>query len=147
MTSPVIIQFDTDDYYMTVVDLILSVWGIKTAKKIYSMDGADKLVSQIKSGQLKPDIAIVDSYMNRSEVDGENIARFLKTLLPNIKIVGFSTEETKKWADYEAIKGNKKDKTSIIEALTTLLNQEYQFSNLTEENAPLNPGEFKGAND
>ena len=125
-----IIQFDPDDYYITVVDLILSVWGLKLCQYAKGYKSIAKIFENIKSKKLpKIDIAIIESYIGRSEKDGFNIATKLREIFPDIRIIGYSTMSTSEWADYEAIKGLKDSQKKITDILAKLTGNEYLLKN------------------
>lgn len=132
MSNKVVVQFDPDDHYFTVTDLILSTWGMKLTDTAHNLGSATRIVSKIEKGKLKPDIAIIESYMTKSEQDGKKIAEKLKKLLPEITIVGFSTFETNEWADHEAIKGLKDSNKIITDILSDIIGKEYKLSNGVE---------------
>ncbi len=124
-----IIQFDPDDFYITLLDLILDHWGIKHTGSAHNLHTSKELVKQIETGHIKPNIAIIEAHMGKSEFDGQKIAERLRELVPGIQIIGFSTYETKQWADYEAIKTLKNSEASIIKTLSKLTGWEYEISN------------------
>lgn len=146
MKNPTIIQFDTDEHYLTVTDLLLTSWDTKLAGKATDVVSATKLFEEIKTGKLKPDIAIIDAYMGKSEEDGENIAKKLREVLPNIKIISFSTFETK-WGDKNPLKGLKDTNNTLVKSLSELIGEEFKFSNVTEKNAPKEGQEYTGSRD
>lgn len=124
-----IIQFDPDDFYITLVDLLLDQWGIQHAGSAHNLHTSKEIVSKIESGELKPDIAIIEAHMGKSEYDGQKIAEKLRELVPGIQIVGFSTYETAQWADFEAIKTLKDSEATIIKILSKITGLEYEITN------------------
>ncbi len=127
-----IIQFDPDDYYFTVTDLILSTWELSLAGSAHNLKTSTKIVEKITKGELRPSIAIVEAYMGSSEEDGKKISEKLRELVPDIIIIGFSTFETADWADYEAIKGIKDNTKTLIQILSKVTGLEYVGSNVAD---------------
>lgn len=127
--DPIIIQFDPDDFYITLVDLVLDHWHISHAGSAFNLETATNLVQKIQQKEIKPNIAIVEAHMGKSEYDGQKIAEKLRELVPDIKIVGYSTYETKQWADMEAIKSLKDNSATIIKTLSEITGLEYEITN------------------
>jgi len=123
-----IIIFDPDDFYITMVDLLLDSMGLKLTGSAYNLETSTNLVNRILKKEVKPDIAIIESHMGKSEFDGDKIATELRKLVPNIKIIGFSTYETP-WADVQALKTLKDMNATIIKAITQLTGVEYSTEN------------------
>lgn len=130
--SPTIILFDPDDFYATMLSLILDNMGLELSAFAHDLDSSKSLVEKIEKKQVKPDIAIIEGFMGKSESDGEKIAQRLKELVPDLKIIGFSTLETKKWADEQAIKTLKDNNETIILALEKLTGEKFQTSNIKD---------------
>ncbi|HEX9804790.1 MAG TPA: hypothetical protein VGA67_03845 [Candidatus Dojkabacteria bacterium] len=131
-----IIQFDSDDHYFTVIDLILSTWGMELAGKAFSPNSATRLFERIQKGEIKPDIAIVEADMGKSEEDGKKISAKLRDAAPGIKIIGFSVIENSEWSDYEAIKGLKDTNKVITDILSKVTGNEYKISNTEDGKVP-----------
>lgn len=127
-----IIQFDPDDFYITMLDLILYNFDIELAGSAHNLETSKALVDKIQQKKLTPDIAIIEAHMGKSEYDGDKIAAKLRELVPDIKIIGFSTYETKEWADIQAIKTLKDPGESIIKTLEELTGQAFEVSNQDE---------------
>lgn len=130
--KPQIIIFDPDDFYHTTVELILDTWGIELTDKAHNLASSKQIIDKILKKKVKPDIAIVEAHMGKSEFDGDKIAAKLRELVPKIKILGFSTYETDKWADKQAIKSLKDNTSTLILALSDLTGLEYEISNVKE---------------
>jgi len=128
----IIIQFDPDDFYITAMNLVLESMGLKVDHYALNQYSTDELLKRIEKGEIKPDIALIEAHMGISEFDGKKIAERLKKAVPKIKIIGFSTYETKEWADKEALKSLKDNNATIIKALTELTGREYAISNVKE---------------
>lgn len=127
-----IIQFDPDDFYITFIDLLLDNWKMKLTGYAYNLETSTELIKRIEGKRIKPDVAIIEAHMGKSEYDGQKIAERLKSLVPDIKIIGFSTYETNQWADIEAIKSLKDNKATIISALSEVTGVEYEISNVKD---------------
>lgn len=131
-TKQTIIQFDPDDFYITAINLILESMGLKVDHYALNLYSSNELLEKIEKGEIKPDIAIVEAHMGTSEYDGQKIAERLKKAAPKVKIIGFSTYETKQWANKEAMKSLKDNNATIIKALTETTGKEYPISNVKE---------------
>lgn len=127
-----IVQFDPDDFYITLVDLVIDKWGLKHGGGAHNLHTSEQLVEKIQRKEIIPDIAIVEAHMGKSEYDGQKIAEKLKELVPGIQIIGFSTYETAQWADVEAQKSLRDPEATIIRALSELTNLEYEISNVKD---------------
>ena len=124
-----IIIFDPDDFYITMLDLITDQMGLKLVGSAFNLDSSKILFNKIKTGKIKPDIAIIEAHMGKSEYDGQKIAEKLRDIVKGIKIIGFSTYKTDHWADEEAIKTLKDNQKSIISVLSKLTGKEYALEN------------------
>lgn len=142
MSNESIIMFDPDTHYFTVIDLILASWGMELSGVAHNEPKAVEIVKEIEAGKLKPTIAIIEAHMGKSENDGEKIAKKLRELVKDIKIIGFSTYETAEWADEEAIKSLRDQTKTITTSLSKVLKKEYSLSNVTDENRPEDPIEY-----
>lgn len=127
-----IIQFDPDDYYFTVTELVLSSWDLSLAGHAHNLNTSKDLVEKIISGKIKPTVAIVEAYMGNSEEDGKKIATRLREIAPDIKIIGFSTFESAEWADHEAIKGIRDNSKTLIQILSKVTGLDYAISNIPD---------------
>ncbi len=127
-----IIQFDPDDFYITFIDLLLDNWNTKLSGYAYNLESSIELIKKIEGKRIKPDVAIIEAHMGKSEFDGQKIAERLRSLVPDIKIIGFSTYETNQWADIEAIKSLKDTKATIISAISEVTGVEYEISNVKD---------------
>ncbi len=124
-----IIIFDPDDFYITMLDLITDQMGLNLVGSAFNLDSSKKLIDKIIRKDIRPDIAIIESHMGKSEYDGQKIADKLRKLIKDIKIIGFSTYKSEHWADREAIKGLKDNAKTIIQVLSNLTGQEYKIDN------------------
>ncbi len=129
-----VIIFDPDDFYITMIDLILDQMDLELVGSAFNLDSSKKLFERIIQRKIKPDIAIIEAHMGKSEYDGQKIAEKLRKILPKIKIIGFSTYQTQHWADEEAMKGLKDNNASILQILSKLTGKEYKFENTTDQN-------------
>ncbi|KKQ36081.1 MAG: hypothetical protein US52_C0009G0003 [candidate division WS6 bacterium GW2011_GWA2_37_6] len=127
-----IIQFDPDDFYITMVNLVLYNMGTELAGSAFDLETSKTLVDKITRKEIKPEIAIIEAHMGKSEYDGDKIAAKLKELVPEIKIIGFSTYETEKWSDIQAMKTLKDTDKSIIKALEGATGLTFENSNVKD---------------
>jgi pentatricopeptide repeat protein len=128
MTSKTILQFETDDFYAYTVDLVLYNMGLDGAIRASNKDEARSLFDKIKGKKIRPDVAVVDTYIGNNNGDGEKIAKMLREEVGQIKIVGYSILETASWADFEVIKSGKSQDKTIIKVLEEILGVEYKHS-------------------
>lgn len=127
-----IIQFDEDENYFTVAELICFNMGLEIAATAKTVAQSKKLFEEIQKGNLKPDIAIVNSFLERDHRDGSFVAKKLRELVPDIKIIGFTIIPDEDWADMLAIKSNKDNEKTLIKALAELTGKEFHFENSHE---------------
>ncbi len=121
-TKPYIIQFETEDFYRAVAGLILYDLGLELNKYAANLKQADELVKQVEDKKLLPDVAIIDTMLDREHNEGEQIAAALKIAAPEIKIVAYTIlEDDQPWADYTAVKSNLDPNRTLIKGLEQLL--------------------------
>ncbi|MBD3363535.1 hypothetical protein GF362_07510 [Candidatus Dojkabacteria bacterium] len=124
-----IVQFETDDFYHYTLDLVLYNMNQKPAIKVTNKKELRKIVKDIQNKKIKPDVAIIDTYIDIDHDDGEKIAQKLREIYPEIKIIGYSIMETSKWADYEIIKSNKDQTKTIVKILEKVLGIDFSWAN------------------
>jgi|PlaIllAssembly_1097288.scaffolds.fasta_scaffold364476_2 lipid A disaccharide synthetase len=130
--EPVIIQFDEDESFFTVVDLICFNMDLKLAARAKNIEQARHLVKQIETKVLKPDIAIISDYLGNSFDDGMLLTKKIKSLNPQIKVIAYVTDPEIQWGDILAIKGSKSADRTLTMALTELTGKTFKASNITE---------------
>ena len=134
MKNPVIVQFESDPFYKAALDLILFQAGIQLGPVANDIKSTKSILSKIKSGALKPDVAIVDTQIQNNHFEGEKIAKRIREFSPKTKVVAYSIMDDIEWADYVAIKSNLDQERTIITALSSALNTEIVKS--VPESAP-----------
>jgi hypothetical protein len=132
MAEPVIIQFDDDDNYHAVLDLICFNMNLNVTAFANSVESGRKLFERIEKGELKPTIAIVNSFLERDLGDGAQIAKKLRELVPDIKIIAFTIVPDETWADVVAMKSSRDQNQTIIKALEKLTGHEFKGSNVDD---------------
>lgn len=130
--EPIIIQFDEDESFFTVVELICFNMGLKMTATAKNIEQARGLVKRIEAKQLNPDIAIISDYLGNSFQDGSILAKKLKTLNPAIKIISYVTDPETNWGDLLAIKGSKSAEKTMTMALEELTGKKFKASNIPE---------------
>ena len=132
MQNPVIIQFDEDDSYFMVVEMICFNLGLEVGPKAQSIEESRKIVRDIEDKKLKPDIAIVANYLGYDFSDGEKLATKLKEIAPEMKIIAYSTDKETNWGDYLAVKSGLDQSKSLVQILCELTGKEFKTSNIKE---------------
>jgi len=130
--DPVIIQFDDDDSFFTVVELICFNMGLKMSATAKNIEQARAIVKRIETKQLNPDIAIISDYLGNSFQDGSILTKKLKSLNPNIKIISYVTDPETDWGDLLALKGSKSAEKTMTMALEELTGKRLKASNIPE---------------
>ncbi len=121
LTKPqTIIQFESEEFYRAVVDLIMSNNGMSVAAVASNKPETENLLGRIKRGELKPDLAIIDSLLENTHEEGAKIAAALRSLVPEVKIIAYTIILEQEWADYVAIKSNKDTNHTLIKGLEEL---------------------------
>ncbi len=116
-----IVMFEPEDFYISAADLILFNCGQKISAKATNRAQAQKIVSDIQTKKLKPDLAIIEAMIENTENEGEQVAKRLKELVPDIKIIAYTILEEQPWADYVAIKSQLDPSKTLIKGLNELL--------------------------
>ena len=132
MQNPVIIQFDEDDSYFMVVEMICFNLGLEVGPKAQSIDETRKIIRDIEDKKLIPNIAIVANYLGYDFSDGEKLAVKLKEIAPEIKIIAYSTDKETIWGDYLAVKSGLDQSKSLVQILCELTGKEFKTSNIKE---------------
>jgi len=132
MKNPVIIQFDGDENYHTVVDLVCFNMGLEVVEHARSIKAARKVFAKIEDRKVKPDIAIVASFLERDHRDGSIVAKKLREIAPDIIILGYTVIEDEDWYDHLAVKSNRNPEKTVIDALEELTEHQFQSSNVAD---------------
>lgn len=124
-----IVQFDGEENYHTVVDLILFMMGIDIVERASSINSAKKVFEKIEAGKIKPNVAIVSAFLQKDHKDGEQVAKKLRELIPDIKIIAYTVLDDVEWGDYLAIKTTQDQEKGLIKILEEISGKEYRFDN------------------
>lgn len=121
MAEKVIIQFESEDFYCAVVNQILYTVDSKVAGIARTKSQAQNLLGKVARGEIKPDLAIIDSMLENNHEEGAIIAAKLKELSPKTKIIAYTIIEEQPWADYVAIKSNRIPAQTLTRGLSELI--------------------------
>lgn len=130
--DPCIIQFDDDDNYFTVTEIIFFNMGLAVAARGQDIAGTRKIISRIESKELKPDIAIISSYLGNNFEDGGKLAKKLREVVPGIKIIAYVTDPETNWGDYLAIKSGNDQTNSLIKIIEEVTGKKFNTSNIKD---------------
>ncbi len=125
----VLVQFDFDENYATVVDLICFNLGIDSGKYFRNNADAEKYLMIMSREKNYPDIALISSYLGKGSQDGRNLAEKLRQISPNTKIIAYTADDEADWGDYLAIKSSDGQEHSLIAILSKLTGKEFNFDN------------------
>ena len=128
--NPVIIQFDEDDSYYMVLDMICYNMGQKVTAYASNIDDIRKIIKSIEAKELKPNIAVIADYLGYNFEDGEKLCAKLKELVPDIKVIAFVTDPETTWGDFQAIKSGQDQSKTLVSILKTLTGSEFNSSNI-----------------
>lgn len=129
MKSPVLVQFDHDDNYATVVDLICYNMGIDSGKYFNNVKDAEKYLMIMEKEKAFPDIAIISSYLGKSSHDGESLAKKIKEISPNTVVIAYTVDDEANWGDYLALKSSDGNDKSLIAILQKLTKASFNYDN------------------
>lgn len=129
MKDPVIVQFDHDENYATVFDLICFNLGIDSGKYFKNIKEAQTYISILQKDKQFPDIAVIASYLGKNITDGELLAKRIKELSPKTIIIAYTEDDEAKWGDYLALKSGDDKDSNLIDILTKLTGKEFKFDN------------------
>ena len=138
MENPVIIQFDDDDNYFTVLELIGYNMGFTTAARAQNIEATRKIIAQIEKKEIKPDIAIISNYLGYNFEDGGKLAKKLREIVPDIKIVAYVTDPETTWGDQLALKSGRDQQSNLVHILEAMTGRTFVASNLPEGSEPKN---------
>lgn len=129
--APMVLQFETDDFYQFALDLVLYNMGLKPAEKIGKKVDVKKAIQDIESKKMQPDVVVVDSYMGISNEDGSKIAEKIRDISPSTKIIGYSIMDTD-WADFSIIKSQRDTDRTVVKVLEEALGRKFDSSDLVD---------------
>jgi len=127
--DPVIVQFDYDENYATVVDLICFNLGIDSGKYFRTLKDANTYLMLIEKSKEFPDIALITNYLGRGSTDGEEIAKKLKEISPKTIIIAYTEDDEADWGDHLALKSSDGDDKSLIALLEKLTKTSFNYDN------------------
>jgi hypothetical protein len=130
--KPVIIQFEADDFYSTTLDLVFYNMNLDPPIKITNREELRAVFEKIEKKQIVPDIAIIDSFLEINNEDGQKIAERLRKFSPTTKIVGYAIMETNDWADYSIIKSDRDKSKTIVKILEEVLGVKFNYSEMDD---------------
>jgi hypothetical protein len=127
--DPVLVQFDFDENYATVVDLICFNLDINSGKYFRNNTDAEKYLSIISKEKNYPDIVLISSYLGKSSLDGKTLAEKIKKLSPDTIVIAYTADDEADWGDFLAIKSSDGQEHSLIAILSKLTGKEFNFDN------------------
>ncbi len=129
MKDPVIVQFDHDENYATVFDLICFNLGVDSGKYFKNIKEAKSYLDILQKEKDYPDIAVIASYLGRDINDGELLAKKIREISPKTKIIAYTEDDEAKWGDYIAMKSGDDKDGNMVEILSKLTGKEFKFDN------------------
>ena len=132
--DPVLVQFDFDENYATVVDLICYNLGINSGKYFNNNADAEKYLMIVNKDKDFPDIALISSYLGKTHEDGQILAKKLKEISPKTVVIAYTADDEAKWGDHLAIKSSDGQEHSLIAILSKLTDKEFNFDNSKGKN-------------
>ena len=110
--NPCIIQFDDDDNYFAVTEIIFFNMGLTMTRRAQNINETRDIISEIETKKIKPDIAIVANYLGNNFEDGRKLTKKLKEICPNIMVIAYVVDKETDWGDYIVIKSSTDVKSS-----------------------------------
>jgi hypothetical protein len=126
--KPVMIQFEADDFYSTTLDLVFYNMNLDGPIKVTNREELRAVFDKIEKKEIVPDIAIIDTFLEINNEDGQKIAERLKKFSPNTKVIGYSIMDTSEWADYSIIKSDRDKTKSIVKIMEEVLGIKFNYS-------------------
>jgi ribosome-binding protein aMBF1 (putative translation factor) len=126
----VIIQFDEDDSYNMVLEMICFNMGLKVSAYARNIDETRNIIKRIEAKTLTPQIAVIANYLGYDFFDGEKLTKKLKELVPDIKVIAYVTDLETTWGDYLAIKSGQEQSKSLVSIIEQLTGKKFIASNL-----------------
>lgn len=133
--NPCILQFDDDDNYFTVTEIIFFNMGLTMEARGQNITETRKIISDIEAKKMKPDIAIIANYLGNDFEDGRKLAKKLKEIAPAVKIIAYVTDSETDWGDYLAIKSGNDQNNSLIKILEELTGKHFETSNIKDSDS------------
>jgi len=130
MENPIIIQFDEDDSYFMVLDLICYNMGLQINSFASNIDQARNIIKRIESKEITPQIAVIADYLGNDFLDGEKLCKKLKEISPDIKVIAFVTDPEITWGDYKAIKSGKSQTETLVGIIEEITGKKFNTTNL-----------------
>ena len=127
-----IIQFDDDENYFTVVDLICYDMGLSVKAHASNIADTRQIIARIEQKQILPDIAIVSDYLGNNFEDGSKLAKKLKEIAPGLKVIAYVIDPEIDWGDYRALKSSKDESKNLIGLLERLTGKKFKDSNIPD---------------
>lgn len=103
---------------------------LEVSRHANSIKSARRIFADIEDGKLKPTIAIVASFLERDHRDGSIVAKKLREIAPDIKIIGYTVIEDEDWYDELAVKSNRNPEKTVIDVLARLTRHSFKSSNV-----------------
>ena len=130
MNDPIILQFDDDDSYFTVAEIICFNMGLKITATARDIASTRNLIASIEAKKLNPNIAIISDYLGNNYDDGRKLAKKLREIAPELKIIAYVTDPDTDWGDFLAIKSGKDANTTLLRLLEELTGKKFVASNI-----------------
>ncbi|MEI7579072.1 MAG: hypothetical protein WCJ58_03455 [bacterium] len=129
LINPTIFQFDSDENYHTVADLICYNMDLEILEHVMTVEHARKITNSIRNKGLQPDIIIVSKLLDNDFNDGEKLAKFFRENSAQTKIIAYTIDKEVEWADYIALKTSKDVDKSLVSVLEQITGKKCKFSN------------------
>lgn len=126
---PVIIQFDGDDNYHTVADLVMFNMDLEIAARAKGLKSARDLFKKIEDKKLTPEVALVSGFLGRDQGDGRQVVKKLRQLAPNIKVIAYTVDPEADWGDELAIKSHTEGEHTLIKTLERVTGHTFKGDN------------------
>ena len=133
ISDPKIVQFDSDENYATVVDLVCFNLGINSGKYFNNLKDAQTYLNIIQKSKEFPDIALISNYLGKSSLDGQDLAKNLKQISPKTIIIAYTADEEATWGDELALKSTDGVEHSLIAILSKITGKEFKFDNAKKD--------------
>jgi len=127
--KPIILVFDDDENYSTVLEMVTYNMELEITEYARDIKESRNLIKKIESKSLKPDIAIISPLLGNNFEDGSKLAKKLREISPDIKIIAYTVDKEIEWGDYLAIKGTQDLSQSIISVLEEITKKKFKDTN------------------